>query len=398
MIGKLNRVNLMTDLVMPLAIMIFIYPNAVTQYPAIVSCITFLWDVLFYICVLYFVRFGEYKNIYIISWLIFFAWIIIVSGIVSKTIPSMQTYRNYFCILLTAGYCMKKCPKKFISWVATVMTVWIMFNTLLWKAGGMYINANGQAAFFLGTKTSLTCYQITGCCFIWLLYCIASKKEKKYALFLWSVMVVSVIVWNIREPISTSIVCLSIFALFVLLMNSKLYFADVILKMGFPITLFLNVGIVFFGFQNLFASLITNTLNESMTLNNRTLIWKVVISKIVDSPVIGHGTETNTIFSIDNGISLINKSPHNFLLYLIFVTGTIGTVYFLFLCFWTLKRAGTSNIYGRIIHITFIAFGFMWITEQLKTYDMFIFCMIAGMYSLELDTRKIGKKRITLKL
>lgn len=397
MTDKLNRVNLMTDIVMPLAIMIFIYPNAISQYRALASIVALLWDVLFLICFFYFVRSIIYKNIYVISWFVFFIWIIFVSYIISKEIPSMQTYKNYFCILTVATYGMKKCPKRFITWVATVMTVWIMFNTLFWKAGGMYINANGQAAFFLGTKTSLTCYQITGCCFIWLLYSIGSRKEKKYALGLWGVMLLSVIVWNIREPISTSIVCLSVFALLVLLMNSKLKFADAILKIGFPLTLLFNAGIVFFGFQNLFANLITNTLNESMTLNNRTLIWKVVLEEIKDSPVIGHGTETNTVFSIDNGISLINKSPHNFLLYLLFVTGILGTVYFLFLCFWTLKRSGTSNAYGRIIHITFIAFGFMWITEQLKTYDMFILCMIAGMYSLELDTREIGK-RATLKL
>ena len=101
----------------------------------------------------------------------------------------------------------------------------------------------------------------------------------------------------------------------------------------------LNVGIVFFNAQMLFANFITNVLHESADLNYRTAIWQIVMAKIAESPVIGHGLNMgNVSFAIGQGIAGINQATHNGILYFVFSSGIIGTVYILGICFLLLRK------------------------------------------------------------
>lgn len=98
----------------------------------------------------------------------------------------------------------------------------------------------------------------------------------------------SVIVWNIHEPISTSEMCLAVFFVILILGALGGKIGEAVLKWGFLGMNILNVGIVFFNAQMLFANFITNVLHESADLNYRTAIWQIVMAKIAESPVIGH--------------------------------------------------------------------------------------------------------------
>lgn len=389
-----RKYMLMTDLIMPIAIFIIIYPPVFYSIRFTVNLSTNITRMLFVICLIWFVKYRLYKNKYLWAWLIFILWLVAVTFVNSKKIPYMINYYNIFNFMVIICYCIKKKPERLIGWIATILTCWIFLNTLLWKEGGMYVNANGQMAFFLGTKTSLTYYQITGCYFIWLFHEILPEKHKKRATFLWIVMFTSVVVWNIRQPISTSIMCLILFTLLLYLSKKENLLIDIILKSGFIVTIAINIGIVFFNIQKLFTDFIVNVLHESADLNNRTKIWQVVIYNILKSPIIGHGTDSNIIFAIDNGISQINSSAHNHLLHLLFTCGIIGTLYFIFICLKSLHRAGIKTTTGRLLHITLICFGLMWISEQLKGYNMIVAVLMAGICIRDMQLMEGKKDRL----
>ena len=141
----------------------------------------------------------------------------------------------------------------------------------------------------------------------------------------------------------------------------------------------MNVGIVFFNAQMLFANFITNVLHESADLNYRTAIWQIVMAKIAESPVIGHGLNMgNVSFAIGQGIAGINQATHNGILYFVFSSGIIGTVYILGICFLLLRKTNQRTAAGRVFCAMMICFSTLWITEQLKLYTVFFICLLLG--------------------
>lgn len=120
----------------------------------------------------------------------------------------------------------------------------------------------------------------------------------------------------------------------------------------------------------LFANFITNVLHESADLNYRTAIWQIVMAKIAESPVIGHGLNMgNVSFAIGQGIAGINQATHNGILYFVFSSGIIGTVYILGICFLLLRKTNQRTAAGRVFCAMMICFSTLWITEQLKLYN-----------------------------
>ena len=109
--------------------------------------------------------------------------------------------------------------------------------------------------------------------------------------------------------------------------------------------LVLNIGVVFFNAQMLFANFITGVLHESTELNARTFIWKVVLEKIAANPLLGYGLNSDTFFAVGGGVAAINQSTHNNLLYLLFCSGIIGTVYFYFICYYAMHETKRYTMY-----------------------------------------------------
>lgn len=377
--SNMKKVRIMLDVVMPVAILLLFVPPCMTWYAGKFMPLVYLFQkIIFLICVFYFFKYRLFDNKYFVLLLIYIIWIILVTYIRGNSLAEIGSYLNIFSLCTITIYCLERDPLKYTGFVSAILTLLLFINTLLWKEGGMYINSNGQMGFVLGTKTSLTEYQIVACCYIGLFYALLPNKRKFNAVILWLMVFLSIVIWNIFQPISTSILCLVLFFGLMIWQKFRTKVADIVLKYGFGIMLILNIGIVFFNAQIFFGNFITEILHESADLNKRTLIWQVVLKRIYDSPVIGHGVNTNTYFAIGGGIAGINQATHNCLLYLIFISGILGTLYFLALCFNVLYKSGIDTVAGRIFHISLMCFGMLWITEQLKGFELFFICILAG--------------------
>lgn len=375
-----ERARLMDDIVMPIAIVLIFVPSSMVYLAAfIMPLIYFMQKVVFMICACYFIRYRLFRDKNLLLVFGFIAFILGVTYYNGESLTEIGSYLNLFSLCVMTIYCLRSDALKYTCWVSTVLTVLIFMNTILWKSGGTYVNSVGQECFLLGTKTSITEYQITASCFLSLYIYLLPKKEKYKGFFLLVVMSFSIIIFYMLQPVSTSIICLVAFILLYFIQNRAKFIATRIYKYGFWATIVLNIGIVFFNIQLLFSNLITNVLHEQTDLNYRTDIWQIVLSQIIKHPIIGFGVNSGASFAIGaGGVASINQATHNHLLYLMFIGGAVGTSYYFILCIKALKKSGIRSASGRIIHIIFICFGIMWITEQLKTFDWFFMCLLAG--------------------
>ena len=377
---NLRRASLMVDILMPVSILLIFYPPCLQWYASGVMSIVFLLQKgLFLVCAAYALKYRLYRNKYMVALLSYIVWLILVTYLNGMQIGDIGSYLNVFSCCVVYVYCLERNPQRIIGYTSIVFTLLLLFNTILWKDGGMYVNNSGQMSFVLGTKTSLTEYQIAACGFIGTYFTLLPKHKKKNAVILGLCVVYSIIVWNIHQPISTSEMCLAVFFVILILGALGGKIGEAVLKWGFLGMNILNVGIVFFNAQMLFANFITNVLHESADLNYRTAIWQIVLAKIAESPVIGHGLNMgNVSFAVGQGIAGINQATHNGILYFVFSSGIIGTVYILGICFLLLRKTNQRTAAGRVFCAMMICFSTLWITEQLKLYTVFFICLLLG--------------------
>ena len=326
---NLRRASLMVDILMPVSILLIFYPPCLQWYASGVMSIVFLLQKgLFLVCAAYALKYRLYRNKYMVALLSYIVWLILVTYLNGMQIGDIGSYLNVFSCCVVYVYCLERNPQRIIGYTSIVFTLLLLFNTILWKDGGMYVNNSGQMSFVLGTKTSLTEYQIAACGFIGTYFTLLPKHKKKNAVILGLCVVYSIIVWNIHQPISTSEMCLAVFFVILILGALGGKIGEIVLKWGFLGLNILNISIVFFNAQMLFANFITNVLHENADLNHRTAIWQVVLAKIAESPLIGHGLNMgNVSFAVGQGIAGINQATHNGILYFVFSSGIIGTVY-----------------------------------------------------------------------
>lgn len=377
---NLRRASLMVDILMPVSILLIFYPPCLQWYASGVMSIVFLLQKgLFLVCAAYALKYRLYRNKYMVALLSYIVWLILVTYLNGMQIGDIGSYLNVFSCCVVYVYCLERNPQRIIGYTSIVFTLLLLFNTILWKDGGMYVNNSGQMSFVLGTKTSLTEYQIAACGFIGTYFTLLPKHKKKNAVILGLCVVYSIIVWNIHQPISTSEMCLAVFFVILILGALGGKIGEIVLKWGFLGLNILNISIVFFNAQMLFANFITNVLHENADLNHRTAIWQVVLAKIAESPLIGHGLNMgNVSFAVGQGIAGINQATHNGILYFVFSSGIIGTVYILGICFLLLRKTNQRTAAGRVFCAMMICFSTLWITEQLKLYTVFFICLLLG--------------------
>ena len=210
-------------------------------------------------------------------------------------------------------------------------------------------------------------------------------------------MLGSIILYNIRQSISTSMICLSVFILLIVLDNFDMKIYQSILKIGFVSTIIINILVVFFNIQTFFRGFIENVLKESATLSTRTVIWKVVLAKIVQSPIIGHGINSGTTFTIGETTSY-NESAHNQLLSWMFLLGIIGLIFVLVICFIGYRNCKVTSRCGRVARITWICFGMFWIVEQWFNYIMFTSFVMLCFCMTQISEQEYPSKRIKFKI
>ncbi len=377
---NIRRASIMLDITMPLAVILIFYPPCLAQYAGGLLPLVFLMQKgIFFLCVRYFISYKIFSSKYFIFMTGYVLWALLVTLLNGDSIGSAGNFLNLFSMGVITVFCIERNPCKYAGCIAAWFTLLLFFNTFLWQDGGMYVNSNGQASFVLGTKTSLTEYQLAACFFICLYHYLLPGKKWK-AVFLWVIMTVSLILWNVREPITTSILCQIVFIGLLVWQTYENRLVNTVLQIGFWVLIAINIGIVFFNVQMLFANFITNVLHENADLNHRTAIWKLVLARITENPWIGFGLRSNIYFAVGSGVAGINQATHNGLLYFLFTTGIAGTAYLFAFYLAASICAGIKTVFGRLFHIIMICFATLWISEQLKGYDIFFLCMLCGIY------------------
>lgn len=389
----------MLDIIMPLSIVLIFIPPCVSWYvPALLSLVHFFQKGVFFLCTVYFIKYRIFESKYFVFMIGYVLWAVMVTFLNGDSIGPIGSFLNLFSQGVIAIFCINLNPRKYVGCIASWFTLLLFLNTFFWRDGGMYINTNGQPSFVLGTKTSLTEYQLVACFFICMYFYFLPKRKRWKAEFLGLITTVSLILWNIWQPITTSIICLIVFAGLIIWQTHENRIVDLSLRIGFWILIVINIGVVFFNVQVLFENFITNVLHESVDLNHRTAIWQLVLTRIVSSPWIGHGLRSNIYFAVGDGVASINQATHNGLLYFMFTTGIIGTVYVCLLYIIVSIHAGIRTAFGRAFHIIMICFATLWISEQLKGYELFFLCLLGGMYVSQWTKDQLYERHDDVKL
>ena len=285
-----------------------------------------------------------------------------------KTISRANIAIFVTAIIISQFVCSYDCDF-FIKALTYYFTTLLALNTILWRPGGTSVNSNGQACFVIGTKTSITYYQITACLFAYVYYKV--EKDKKKGGIVFGILLLSLLVYNILQPISTSIVCLAIFVLMIVLDTLMPKLSKIILRLSFWVLTIINILLVVFRIQDLFKYLIVDVLGEDLTLDGRTYIWDEALFYISKNPLWGYGQ--------NSGITLLtdyNMSTHNQLLGWAFRYGIVGLVVMLALCIWLIYRFSVDDIRGRIVRLIFTLLSLMWITEHMLSDIMFVLITI----------------------
>lgn len=243
----------------------------------------------------------------------------------------IYAFRTIFTAIVLSAYSLKHFPRYYVMMMGTILSLWVLLDGLTWKDGGVYITENDQAAFFLGTKTTITYYLIPALAFDYVALKTALNKSRIYAKFLSIMTILGAIFYLSREPISTAIVCSILGVLGYIVVSKFNVISEFICKYGFTITSVLNFAFITGNALNIFGKFFVNILNEDVELNGRTQIWKMVLKHIRERYVIGHGYASGIKFDVWQEY---NTSTHNYFLYILFTMGIIGFfIYIIYIIF-----------------------------------------------------------------
>ena len=193
----------------------------------------------------------------------------------------------------------------------------------------------------IGIRTRFTDFFIPA---LTLLAVISRSKMKKIKF--WDVLfVLASVYFIINQAISTSIVILLVFCLAMGLENTPLirFFINRICRYASMVctALALNVAIVVFRIQNIFAFLIEDVLHESLTLTGRTTIWdQTFVELLKHNVLLGAGIQPegskDIHFNLYNqwGDNLLtDRQAHNQLLSVFFFNGIVGLISYTMMIF-----------------------------------------------------------------
>lgn len=303
------------------------------------------------------------------------AWIAIYIGMNVITLISGGKFDNFdniamsISVLIICSYMCEYDKKFFISFLVYYFTVLLVLNTLLWRPGGTFVNSNGQRAFVIGTKTTITYYQIAACLFAFVYLKTEVSKVKK-SIVGWSLFF-SIAIYNVLEPISTSIVCFIAFIGMAVFDAINTDMSKKILRYGYWAVTLLDISIAVFRIQYLFKFFLVDVLGEGLTLDGRTIIWDEIFTHIVKKPVLGYGLNSGITF-----INNFNTSAHNQLISWTFTFGIVGAVCMVLFCGWLDSRFSIDEMSGRIARIVCINLALYWLAEQMMTNYIYIIITI----------------------
>lgn len=233
----------------------------------------------------------------------------------------LYMFRTLFACIVLSTYCLKVMPRYYIYMMGFIFSLWLLLDGLTWVESGTYITANGQRAFFLGTKTSITYYLVPALGFNFAAREITAPEFRRYVNMLNMMALGGSVLYLIREPISAAIICLLLGTVGWTLINNWDKVSENIVKFGFWITSGFNFLFISGNILGMFSHFFTAVLGEDAHLNGRTQIWNMVLYYISERPWVGYGYSSGVRFDVWQSF---NTSTHNYFLNILFMSGVVG--------------------------------------------------------------------------
>ncbi|WP_028241930.1 O-antigen ligase family protein [Pseudobutyrivibrio ruminis] len=350
-----------------------------------------LLRIFFYASVFLYIYKKLYKEPLVNIWIFIVAYIDIQAHLISGYGINIMNIYIYIDIVVFSVYCCKTIPNFFLKVNTYYFTVLLALNTLFMGSNGAFINSNGQVSYLIGTKTSITLFQIVAFLFVHVYYRAKSNKKKNDATLLYMVLIASVVIYNIRQPISTSKICMALWFGMMFLYYIFPKKIGIVLNWLFWVINVVNVLIIFFKIQYRFEYLLVDVLHEDLTLDNREYIWEIVIANIINRPLFGHSINSNVSFGLSEALAY-NRSAHNQILSWIFYFGLIGTIIIFILLALLFYRYKVLDIRGVITRMTLTVLATLWISEQWFLFTNFMLITILLNYLQEYEFKDIESK------
>lgn len=224
------------------------------------------------------------------------------------------------CIIFCWGiYDVVNCLEA-LSFVYNIL-IYINFITVLIFPDGLYTKGPSLYYWFLGYDNTFVFYFIPSVCISIILSLIKTGKIGRKSIFLIGICTLTVLrTWSVA-----SIIVMIMFWIYLIIMYFKLSI-KLNPKVMTATILGINVGVVIFKIQNLFAYIIVNIFHKSTSLTGRDAIWEKALSDITNKPIIGYGY-ADIKFVLTDYFSVAHC--HNYLLNLMYESGSIGLALFI---------------------------------------------------------------------
>ena len=355
------------------ALFLCLTPYIFLQVPTLYVLILKLCKPYLLLCIFLLIFEKMYKEPIVLIWLFIVVFMNLINWVNTGNLFSTTNVSYYITAIIMTSYMAINDSEFLLKCLNYFFTALLIINTLLWRPGGTFVDSYGQASFVIGTKTSITYYQIAACLFAYVFF--KTEKNKNIGRIILEALLLNLVIYNFLQHISTSITCLCIFVMLIALDTFWPNISKLALRYLFWIITSINILIVIFRIQNYFEFLIVDVLGEDLTMSYRIYIWDEVISYIMQKPFFGYGKYSGITF-----INSYNTSCHNQLLGWAFCFGIIGFILMMALCVWIMTKYRIDDIRGRISRTIFVLFSFLWISEQMLSDNIFIIITVVLFY------------------
>ena len=125
---------------------------------------------------------------------------------------------------------MKRKPRNFCMMIGGILSLWLLIDAFTWNIPGLG-GKPGDIAFncFLGTKTTITYYLLPALAFDYAFLMSSPRNKRLFADILLMMAIGGTIAYLIQMPISTTIVCLILQLLCMILVNKKTFIVKAII-------------------------------------------------------------------------------------------------------------------------------------------------------------------------
>lgn len=192
--------------------------------------------------------------------------------------------------------------------------------------------------------------------------------------------------WSVGAMLG--MILLILFLIIFIAKDKKSIIRNLDFKYYFLVIVFLNISIVLFHIQDLFASFIVKYLHKDITLTARTLVWPVAIKLIQKNFAFGIGIQYSNY--LKNNLLGV-QHPHNLFLSILLTSGFVGFIVYIMI-FLTIDK-NTKNLHNKrvkfIFNISIFILLFMSLADTIDTGLFFTMYIVAAMYQRVMEKDQI---------